>query len=37
MVVKKFDAADKTNLTTIETGVYYPNLGKVKPRNCSLK
>jgi hypothetical protein len=28
MVVKKFDAADKTNLTTIETGVYYPNLGK---------
>lgn len=25
---EKFDAADKTNLTTIETGVYYPNLGK---------
>jgi hypothetical protein len=28
MVVKKFDAADKTTLTTIETGVYYPNIGK---------
>jgi LmbE family N-acetylglucosaminyl deacetylase len=25
---EKFDAADKTNLTTIETGVYYPKLGK---------
>ena len=25
---EKFDAADKTNLTTIQTGVYYPNLGK---------
>ncbi|PKH69115.1 LmbE family protein [Flavobacterium sp. ALD4] len=25
---EKFDAAAKTNLTTIETGVYYPNLGK---------
>jgi len=25
---ERFDAADKTNLTTIETGVYYPNLGK---------
>jgi hypothetical protein len=25
---EKFDAADKTTLTTIETGVYYPNIGK---------
>ncbi|MEZ7506544.1 PIG-L family deacetylase [Flavobacterium sp. Arc2] len=25
---EKFDAADKSNLTTIKTGVYYPNLGK---------
>lgn len=25
---EKFDAADKTNLTTIQTGVYYQNLGK---------
>jgi LmbE family N-acetylglucosaminyl deacetylase len=25
---EKFDAADKTNLITIETGVYYPNLGE---------
>ena len=25
---EKFDAADKTNLTTIQTGVYYPDLGK---------
>ena len=25
---EKFNAADKRKLTTIETGVYYPNLGK---------
>jgi LmbE family N-acetylglucosaminyl deacetylase len=25
---EKFDAADKTNLTTIQTGVYYPKIGK---------
>ncbi|WP_369764828.1 PIG-L family deacetylase [Flavobacterium sp. WC2429] len=25
---EKFDGADKTNLTTIQTGVYYPDLGK---------
>jgi hypothetical protein len=24
MVAKKFDAADKTNLVTLQTGVYYP-------------
>jgi hypothetical protein len=28
MVVKKNFDADKTTLTTIETGVYYPNIGK---------
>lgn len=25
---EKFDAADKTNFVTLETGVYYPNLGQ---------
>lgn len=25
---EKFDAADKTNLITLQTGVYYPTLGK---------
>jgi LmbE family N-acetylglucosaminyl deacetylase len=25
---EKFDSADKTNLVTIQTGVYYPTLGK---------
>jgi len=25
---EKFDAADKTNFVTLETGVYYPTLGK---------
>ncbi|WP_413998565.1 PIG-L family deacetylase [Flavobacterium sp. W1B] len=25
---EKYDAADKSNLTSIQTGVYYPNLGK---------
>jgi hypothetical protein len=25
---EKFDAADKTNLVTFQTGVYYPTLGQ---------
>ncbi|CAM2940741.1 PIG-L family deacetylase [Flavobacterium frigoris] len=33
---EKFDAADKTNLTTIETGVYYPNLGKSNQETAAL-
>jgi hypothetical protein len=37
VVKKKFDAADKTTLTTIETGVYYPNIGKSNQEIAALR